>query len=76
VLDVIDHGPGIPPEALARVFDRFYRVPGTAAEGSGLGLAIAQMAAQRNGMRIELINRSDDEGRVRGLIARVHLPSP
>ncbi len=76
VLDVIDHGPGIPPEALARVFDRFYRVPGTAAEGSGLGLAIAQMAAQRNGMRIELINRGDDEGRVRGLIARVHLPSP
>ncbi|MCR6477621.1 ATP-binding protein [Variovorax sp. ZS18.2.2] len=73
VVDVVDNGPGIPPEALERAFDRFYRVPGTAAEGSGLGLAIAQMAAQRNGMRIVLDNRTDASGAVLGLVARVHL---
>jgi two-component system OmpR family sensor kinase len=76
VVDVVDNGPGIPPEALERAFDRFYRVPGTAAEGSGLGLAIAQMAAGRNGMRIVLDNRRDERGAVLGLIARVHLHAP
>jgi two-component system OmpR family sensor kinase len=75
VVDVVDNGPGIPPEAIGRAFDRFYRVPGTTAEGSGLGLAIAQMAAQRNGMRIVLDNRTDSSGAVCGLVARVHLRS-
>ncbi|MBI5382898.1 MAG: HAMP domain-containing protein [Opitutae bacterium] len=39
---VCDEGPGIPAESAARVFDRFYRVPGTTAHGAGLGLAIAR----------------------------------
>jgi two-component system OmpR family sensor kinase/two-component system sensor histidine kinase QseC len=73
VVDIVDNGPGIPPEAIGRAFDRFYRVPGTTAEGSGLGLAIAQMAAERNGMRIVLDNRTDSSGAVCGLVARVHL---
>lgn len=76
VVDVVDNGPGIPPEALGRAFDRFYRVPGTAAEGSGLGLAIAQMAAERNGMRIVLDNRTNASGAVCGLVARVYLHEP
>jgi two-component system OmpR family sensor kinase/two-component system sensor histidine kinase QseC len=70
VVDVLDNGPGIPPEQLGRVFDRFYRVPGAPAGGSGLGLAIAQAAALRQGMRIELSNRQDGPG----LLARVFLP--
>lgn len=45
VLRVTDTGPGIPPADRARVFDRFYRVPGSSAEGSGLGLAIAKRVA-------------------------------
>lgn len=72
VVDVVDDGPGIPAEQLERVFDRFYRLPGAPAGGSGLGLAIAQAAALRNGLRIELANRSDGNG----LRARVHLPVP
>jgi two-component system, OmpR family, sensor kinase len=68
-IEVIDSGPGIPPHLLARVFDRFFRVPGSTARGSGLGLAIAQAAAQRCGLRIRLRNREDRSG----LVASVEL---
>ena len=46
-LVVADDGPGIPPEHLERVFQRFYRVEGGQAFGSGLGLAIARELAGR-----------------------------
>jgi two-component system, OmpR family, sensor kinase len=51
VLDVTDHGPGMPPEQAHRVFERFYRTDRARARatgGSGLGLAIvaALVAAQ------------------------------
>ncbi|WP_256856567.1 HAMP domain-containing sensor histidine kinase [Variovorax sp. KK3] len=76
VVDVVDNGPGIPPEFIGRVFDRFFRVPGTSAAGSGLGLAIARTAALRHGLRIALLNRSENGGGEEGtgLIARVYLP--
>ncbi|HSH90567.1 MAG TPA: ATP-binding protein [Ramlibacter sp.] len=67
VLEVIDTGPGIPPELIDRVFDRFFRVPGSNARGNGLGLAIAQSAAQKCGLAITLRNREDRSG----LVARV-----
>lgn len=66
-IEVVDTGPGIPPELMPRVFDRFFRVPGSPARGSGLGLSIAQAAAQRCGLRVTLRNREDRSG----LIARV-----
>ena len=68
-IEVVDTGPGIPPDMLTRVFDRFFRVAGTNTRGSGLGLSIAQAAAQRCGLRILLRNREDRSG----LIARVEL---
>lgn len=67
VIEVVDTGPGIPEELLPRVFDRFFRVPGTQARGSGLGLSIAKAAAQRCGLRISLRNRDDRSG----LVARL-----
>src|SRR5471032_487339 len=47
-LIVGDQGPGIPAELRAKVFERFFRLPGQDQPGSGLGLAIAERAALRN----------------------------
>src|SRR5690606_32058412 len=44
-LTVEDDGPGIPEEEAERVFEAFYRAPGTLAGGSGLGLAIVREIA-------------------------------
>jgi two-component system sensor histidine kinase CpxA len=49
VVDVRDHGPGVPEEALPRLFDTFYRVEksrDTASGGIGLGLSIARRALE------------------------------
>jgi two-component system sensor histidine kinase MprB len=47
---VEDHGPGIAPEDLPHIFDRFYRSPAARAQpGSGLGLAIVAQVAKAEG---------------------------
>lgn len=56
-LAVEDHGPGIPPDHVDRVFDRFYRGEGTTASGSGLGLAIARELAECMGGTVTLSTR-------------------
>ena len=67
MVEIADNGPGIPPELLPRVYDRFFRIEDAQTEGSGLGLAIATNAAERNRIGLELINRTDGSG----LIARL-----
>lgn len=62
LFSVTDNGPGIPPRERARVFDRFYRVPGTAATGSGLGLAIVKTVAEAHGATIELSDAPHSPG--------------
>jgi two-component system OmpR family sensor kinase len=57
VIEVVDTGPGIPPEERARVFEPFYRMEGATGIGSGLGLAIAQDAATRLGGTVSLHDR-------------------
>jgi signal transduction histidine kinase len=56
-LVVEDDGPGIKPEDLPRVFDRFYRAAGAPGGGTGLGLAIAAWIVERHDGRIEATNR-------------------
>ena len=48
-ITVGDHGPGIAPDELPHVFDRFYRGARRDVPGSGLGLAIAKLAVERAG---------------------------
>jgi signal transduction histidine kinase len=62
VLTVDDEGPGIAPEHLDKVFERFWRAPGARAEGTGLGLAIACWIAERHGGSIHAENRSPGPG--------------
>ncbi len=66
VLSVEDEGPGIPPEHLPHVFDRFYKVEASRAQGngqgggpggSGLGLSIVKAIVERHGGRISVGSR-------------------
>jgi two-component system, sensor histidine kinase and response regulator len=49
IIRVTDEGPGIPPEQLATIFDRFQRVAGQGGRGHGLGLYIAAALARLHG---------------------------
>jgi signal transduction histidine kinase len=50
-ISVADHGAGIAPEALGRVFEPYYRVPGSArvARGTGIGLAVVKALVEAHG---------------------------
>ena len=64
---VRDNGPGISPQALARIGERFYRPPGQDAPGSGLGLSIVRRIASLHGMQVDFANARDG-----GFEARVY----
>ncbi|MBV9994857.1 MAG: sensor N-terminal transmembrane domain-containing protein [Caulobacteraceae bacterium] len=75
---VEDDGPGMPPENLETVFERFYtsRPKGKAFGGnSGLGLSIARQIVQAHGGEIRAENRVDGGGRVIGARFVVTLPA-
>ena len=46
VITVTDRGPGIPEKSLGKIFDKFYRVPGSRSGGTGLGLTISRAIAE------------------------------
>jgi two-component system sensor histidine kinase KdpD len=66
VLQVIDEGPGIPPEDLERIFDTFYRVrkADQVRAGTGLGLSICRGFVEAMGGTISAANRTDRTGAV------------
>ena len=57
-LTVEDDGPGIPDNEMNRVFERFYRIPGSPGNGCGLGLAIVKEIAELHKARFELSKSS------------------
>lgn len=42
VVEIEDEGPGIPEESIPKIFEKFYRLPGSPTGGTGLGLSIAK----------------------------------
>ncbi|MNT12505.1 Sensor protein QseC [compost metagenome] len=59
-ITVRDQGPGIAPDVLARLGDRFFRGGGTQREhGHGLGVSIALRVARLHGLDLAFANRSD-----------------
>jgi two-component system sensor histidine kinase KdpD len=59
LLAVADRGPGISPEALARVFDKFYRASTAPTGGTGLGLSLVKGFVEAHGGRVKAENRVD-----------------
>lgn len=70
-LSVEDNGPGVPPELLPRLSERFFRAAGNNEEGSGLGLAIVQRIVERHHATVTY--RLGEE---HGLRVEVHFPPP
>ncbi len=62
VLSVADRGPGLPPADLERVFEKFYRVPGSQSSGTGLGLSISKGLVEAHGGTITAENRPTHGG--------------
>jgi len=70
VLLISDDGPGIPSAERSRAFERFYRIPGSAAGGSGLGLSIVGRVVELLDGDIELSAPASGTG----LVVTVRLP--
>ena len=73
LLVVEDDGPGIRPEDLPHIFDRFWRAPGAPEGGTGLGLAIGAWITRRHGGTIGVEPRSPRGSR---FLVRLPLAGP
>lgn len=69
-LSVSDAGPGIRPDDLPRLFDRFFRAADAPPGGSGLGLSIAEWITERHHGRLTAAN-----GQAGGAVFTVTLPA-
>jgi len=72
VVSVTDCGSGVPPDALEKLFQPFYRLDddrGRQTGGVGLGLAITERAVRFHGGRVAAFNRPEG-----GLLIEIHLP--
>jgi two-component system sensor histidine kinase TctE len=62
VLTVEDDGPGIPESERGKIFERFYRIPGSPGDGCGLGLAIVKEIADLHSASIEIGSGDSGQG--------------
>lgn len=73
VVEIWDQGPGIPNDALSRIFEAFYQADNThlgAERGIGLGLALVKRFADRIGCKITVKSKAG-----RGSVFRLHFPA-
>lgn len=68
-ITIKDQGPGFPADKVDKVFEKFYRLPGSKTGGSGLGLSIAKGFVNAHGGEITLVNNKD-----RGSLFKINLP--
>ncbi|MGZ5007711.1 MAG: sensor histidine kinase N-terminal domain-containing protein [Methylobacter sp.] len=61
-LSIEDDGPGIPEIESDRIFERFYRIPGSPGDGCGLGLAIVKEIADLHKAQLKLSRAGDTGG--------------
>lgn len=74
-IEVVDQGIGIPPEHIAQIFERFYRVPEedvASRRGTGLGLYVASSLVRNLGGQLQVVS----EGPGAGTAMRFELPCP
>jgi two-component system, OmpR family, sensor histidine kinase MprB len=70
-LSVRDHGPGVAPDELPLLFDRFFRGAGARERhGSGLGLAIVRQVVESHGGAVDAANAEGG-----GLVVMLTLPA-
>ncbi len=56
---ICDEGPGVPPEELMRIFEKFYRITNSKSDGVGLGLTVARGVVRAHNGRITAKNRPE-----------------
>jgi two-component system sensor histidine kinase KdpD len=71
MLSVADRGPGIALEVLPRIFDKFFRAPGSPTGGTGLGLTIVKGVVEAHGGTARVETRPGG-----GAIFKLSLPQP
>lgn len=69
VIEVMDHGPGLPNGAEQLVFEKFFRGPQARTGGVGLGLAICRGIVEAHGGKLSAANRPEG-----GAVFRIELP--
>ena len=69
-LQVMDRGPGFPPDEIQNVFNKFYRLKGSVSGGTGLGLSIVKGFVQAHNGNVIIENRKNG-----GSIITVKIPS-
>ena len=70
VIAVADRGPGVDPESIARLFEKFYRAPSARTGGTGLGLSIVKGFVEAQGGQVTAENRKDG-----GMLFVISLPA-
>jgi NtrC-family two-component system sensor histidine kinase KinB len=69
---VTDTGQGVPPEYVDKIFDRYFRIPGTKKEGTGLGLSISKEFIEAQGGQITIKSDFGAGSRFEFLLNYVH----
>jgi two-component system sensor histidine kinase CpxA len=70
LIQIRDHGAGVPPDCLEKIFLPFHKVEGpVTSDGAGLGLAITERIVRSHGGNVRAMNASDG-----GLIVEMELP--